>query len=675
MSNKENSAMLAQAAAAAVLSSSNTKKARSPIKRQSAFLQSTDSPRSSIAFKVIDFDQEANIQNGALIAPEIAAALQQQPQKKTNSEFTSPRKNSSASKENSSSNISNNTNTNTTSSTSHDNITPSASIATTMVPSSSTASISSDDDDNNENQESTDVVHELVSDFNNVRDKLARQQRLDEADQHAVILFNGAHFMKYGKMGKPKSKFVVCSQDGILFWSDVGGGKTMTSLKVVNISKIFTGKKTSVFQRKIAANVAEELCFSVITNDRSLDLQAESEEVRDAWVKALRYAAENVQNTGKVCRAPPSTTEMERKERTYLSTIQELQAQLDDTKKTIAQKNRELIQREQQLVLERRDSANQLQTKDEQVTVKQQELQQLSQQQTELHHKLKRVHHEREASRAARMNFFQDLESRCTLLEQQLQLQQKQSTEEIERLTQSHDMRLREVEEKHQQEKEQLSKILADSQKVLAKAKDTLHKRQVSRAERIAAVNALQAEVEELRQLNQELREQVAQITGNDIAPAPVRENKSHQAVRVLLGEDADDDHQVGAASRMPIPVSAVSTPRGMSTRDVPQLATPLKTVNLIEALEAAIALSSAEVVSKECWQPDSSSNTCQRCTSSFTLFNRRHHCRKCGHLVCGNCSRGRAKVEETQSKVRVCNSCVTQLQHRPQCPQTPQFM
>jgi hypothetical protein len=34
-------------------------------------------------------------------------------------------------------------------------------------------------------------------------------------------------------------------------------------------------------------------------------------------------------------------------------------------------------------------------------------------------------------------------------------------------------------------------------------------------------------------------------------------------------------------------------------------------------------------------WVPDSSSSVCSVCNVEFTFFNRRHHCRLCGLLVC----------------------------------------
>ena len=44
-------------------------------------------------------------------------------------------------------------------------------------------------------------------------------------------------------------------------------------------------------------------------------------------------------------------------------------------------------------------------------------------------------------------------------------------------------------------------------------------------------------------------------------------------------------------------------------------------------------------IVPKSAWAPDTSSKDCSVCHASFSLFNRRHHCRACGCLVCDKCS------------------------------------
>ncbi|ODV60418.1 phosphatidylinositol-3-phosphate-binding ubiquitin-protein ligase ASCRUDRAFT_35734 [Ascoidea rubescens DSM 1968] len=39
-------------------------------------------------------------------------------------------------------------------------------------------------------------------------------------------------------------------------------------------------------------------------------------------------------------------------------------------------------------------------------------------------------------------------------------------------------------------------------------------------------------------------------------------------------------------------------------------------------------------------WQPDNSTNKCTLCSKLFSLFFRRHHCRKCGKIICSTCSK-----------------------------------
>jgi len=63
---------------------------------------------------------------------------------------------------------------------------------------------------------------------------------------------------------------------------------------------------------------------------------------------------------------------------------------------------------------------------------------------------------------------------------------------------------------------------------------------------------------------------------------------------------------------------------------------------------------SSREVV----WQDDQSDTECVLCQEKFTTFNRRHHCRKCGSLVCNSCSLSRMPAEYSKVLQRVCDKC-----------------
>ncbi|XP_026967389.1 zinc finger FYVE domain-containing protein 26 isoform X3 [Sagmatias obliquidens] len=59
-------------------------------------------------------------------------------------------------------------------------------------------------------------------------------------------------------------------------------------------------------------------------------------------------------------------------------------------------------------------------------------------------------------------------------------------------------------------------------------------------------------------------------------------------------------------------------------------------------------------------WVPDESESTCMVCCRErFTMFNRRHHCRRCGRLVCSSCSTKKTVVEGCrENPTRVCDQC-----------------
>ncbi|XP_061650672.1 zinc finger FYVE domain-containing protein 26 isoform X1 [Phyllopteryx taeniolatus] len=59
-------------------------------------------------------------------------------------------------------------------------------------------------------------------------------------------------------------------------------------------------------------------------------------------------------------------------------------------------------------------------------------------------------------------------------------------------------------------------------------------------------------------------------------------------------------------------------------------------------------------------WVPDTQQHVCMVCRRErFTMFNRRHHCRRCGRLVCQACSERKMAVEGCAGEdVRVCDQC-----------------
>ena len=60
-------------------------------------------------------------------------------------------------------------------------------------------------------------------------------------------------------------------------------------------------------------------------------------------------------------------------------------------------------------------------------------------------------------------------------------------------------------------------------------------------------------------------------------------------------------------------------------------------------------------------WVPDEASSSCMGCHEGFTFLNRRHHCRSCGELFCGECS-----TVQGLFGVRKCRVCAAALLRLP---------
>lgn len=54
----------------------------------------------------------------------------------------------------------------------------------------------------------------------------------------------------------------------------------------------------------------------------------------------------------------------------------------------------------------------------------------------------------------------------------------------------------------------------------------------------------------------------------------------------------------------------------------------------------------------RQSWTDDSLVRRCIACRRSFNFFLRRHHCRRCGQILCGACSNNRlAKIRDADDR------------------------
>lgn len=98
---------------------------------------------------------------------------------------------------------------------------------------------------------------------------------------------------------------------------------------------------------------------------------------------------------------------------------------------------------------------------------------------------------------------------------------------------------------------------------------------------------------------------------------------------------------------------------RSESDQSVPQRI-PILADKVVRSIAAGGSMSVA--VCAHQWVPDKDSPHCMQCRTKFTFTNRRHHCRNCGGLFCGACSRRRIILLRFgfNDPVRVCDTCHT---------------
>jgi len=61
-------------------------------------------------------------------------------------------------------------------------------------------------------------------------------------------------------------------------------------------------------------------------------------------------------------------------------------------------------------------------------------------------------------------------------------------------------------------------------------------------------------------------------------------------------------------------------------------------------------------------WKNDAHVNNCDKCSTEFTFFKRRHHCRGCGNIFCDACTSQRCSIAGCgPDPQRVCDECYIQ--------------
>ncbi|KAL3654223.1 hypothetical protein CASFOL_003904 [Castilleja foliolosa] len=106
-----------------------------------------------------------------------------------------------------------------------------------------------------------------------------------DIDQAITALKKGAHLLKYGRRGKPKfCPFRLSNDESTLIWYY---GKDEKQLELRHVTRIIPGQRTSIFQRYPRPE-KEYQSFSLMYNDRSLDLICKDKDEAEVWFVGLK---------------------------------------------------------------------------------------------------------------------------------------------------------------------------------------------------------------------------------------------------------------------------------------------------------------------------------------------------------------------------------------------------
>lgn len=141
------------------------------------------------------------------------------------------------------------------------------------------------------------------------RDRAAKKKRLQELkarrDYSLRLLKRGSWFLKHGRRGRPKKKFVLVETEQLLHskalalvWKTTDGsgnrhgrGTKRREVAFAKIIRVVAGKSAGLLQDLDASDVEGDKSFSLVLDDAdkgSLDLTADSAKLRDEWVQAFQ---------------------------------------------------------------------------------------------------------------------------------------------------------------------------------------------------------------------------------------------------------------------------------------------------------------------------------------------------------------------------------------------------
>eukprot|EP00762_Andalucia_godoyi_P006647 ANDGO_06151.mRNA.1 hypothetical protein len=147
-----------------------------------------------------------------------------------------------------------------------------------------------------EEQKAAHIAQQEALEKEKEKEKAAAAEALAVKVAFWKMMVNGSLFVKHARNGSDGSRFVFVLSDGSgISWADSEKDARNPKVKKevilrAEVTGVSSGLKTEVLQKKASkkkGGLREDVCFSVVSAARPLDLEASSSKTRDDWVSAL----------------------------------------------------------------------------------------------------------------------------------------------------------------------------------------------------------------------------------------------------------------------------------------------------------------------------------------------------------------------------------------------------
>eukprot|EP01060_Flectonema_neradi_P011405 TRINITY_DN1848_c4_g1_i1.p1 TRINITY_DN1848_c4_g1~~TRINITY_DN1848_c4_g1_i1.p1 ORF type:complete len:303 (+),score=62.09 TRINITY_DN1848_c4_g1_i1:93-1001(+) len=109
------------------------------------------------------------------------------------------------------------------------------------------------------------------------------------------------HYRQVGRPSRVKVQLLGTGEDRALGWRDVGDREFAASIAINDITEVRKGPGSRTFAENQASIINPNMCFTIYTRGRTLDLEAVHPEDLKIWVSGIRHL---INSAGRIARDP-----------------------------------------------------------------------------------------------------------------------------------------------------------------------------------------------------------------------------------------------------------------------------------------------------------------------------------------------------------------------------------